>query len=167
MANTYEPVEIQSPVTPLISLEEVKQVVAEIDRLERYIADYKLTVSQKLDEVESNRVQLEAENARLLSAKALAYVERDVCIGLIAQLAQTNGLKVGVAPENQIVLDLPSGQVSWAFNDSEAHLFSTLPEYTGKVETLEISEKYHRVMNPGFTLDLLGLQDSGQSSPSP
>jgi len=147
MLTDYELNEIGNNATQ----EEVIKLVSEVKRLRQYTLDYNASISQKIDTIEENMLLLEAENQRLLFAKGIVYVERDACIGLIAQLAMGHGFRAGTAPGNKVVVDLPSGQVSWEFNETEAHLFSELPPYPNLVEELPIEETYRRVMNPGLS----------------
>jgi hypothetical protein len=135
-----------------ITFEDAQKLVNEIDRLNRRFSDYSTSVDQKLDAVENSMLELEAENARLVFAKAAAFAERDTCVALIAQLSAANGLRVGTLPDNRVIVDLPSGQVSWEFNDSEGHLFLSHPGYSDPLEDMTIEEKYRRVMNPGLSL---------------
>ncbi len=107
-------------------------------------------INQRLDVIESDMQKLVAENLRLIRERESAFVELDSCVGLIMQLAVANGLKAGLANENTVVLDLPSGQVSWHFEASEAHLFEFLPEYDQPIEEIDVLEKYRRVMNPNL-----------------
>lgn len=128
-------------------------LVSEIERLKLYIRDYGSSVSAKLLAIEEEMGQLEEENSRLVLVKRSVSAERDTCINLLCQLAASRGLKVGASPENRVVVDLPSGQVSWDVNPSEAHLFAWLPPYPdapGSIEELTIEENYRRVMNPGI-----------------
>lgn len=125
-------------------------LVAEVERLNKYIKDHGTHVSQQLDVLEADMERLVAENARLITVREMAFVERDACVGLLARIALTHGMNVGTVAGNTVALDLPSGQVSWTFEESEAHLIETLPAYTGEIEKMEITEKYARVMNPGL-----------------
>lgn len=124
-----------------------QKLTAEVERLKKYIADYSSTVTQKIDLIEKDLVRMDAENSRLILAKDLAFVERDACIGLLVKLAMASGWRAGVAHGNAVIIDLPNGQVSWEFNESEAHLFSGLPTYPNSIEEITIEEKYSRVMN--------------------
>ena len=70
------------------------------------------------------------------------YEERNMCVALIAGLALANGWKAGLKATNIegwdpewhgcVYIDLPTGQVSWHFHDSQAHLFAFLPPYDGE-----------------------------------
>ena len=42
-------------------------------------------------------------------------------------------------------VDLPTGQVSWHFHDSQAYLFDDLPPYTKQWDGHNTEEKYRRV----------------------
>jgi hypothetical protein len=44
-----------------------------------------------------------------------------------------------------IYIDLPTGQASWHFHDSEAHLFAHLPPYDGEWDGHTTEEKYERM----------------------
>ncbi len=105
-------------------------------------------IQTRLDVIETDMNRMTAENLRLLSEKESVYVERDSCIALMVQIAIKQGFNAGLVDGNIVVLDLPSGQVSWDFAESEAHLFEMLPAYTKPLEEISIGEKYRRVMNP-------------------
>lgn len=130
--------------------EDINKLINEVERLQKYVQDYSASVNKKVDEIEAGMNELQAENARLLSLRESASVERDACIGLLLQLAISNGYRAGIAPGNIVAVDLPSGQVSWEFGVSEAHLFANLPAYPDAIQELEIAEKYSRIMNPGI-----------------
>ena len=129
--------------------EESLVLLTEVESLNKEAWDYKNVVLRKLTTLEEDMNRLVTENARLLSLRDSAEVERDACVGLLVQLAVANGIKAGVKG-NQVIVDLKSGQVSWEFAESESHLFENLPEYKNPVEVLEIGEKYRRVMNPSL-----------------
>lgn len=92
---------------------------------------------------------------RLKEQKDAAYDERDRCVALIAFMALQLGYRVGLArhegPDwdddwrNIVFIDLPTGQVSWHYHDSERHLFETLPPYPGEWDGHTTPEKYARV----------------------
>ena len=129
--------------------EESLNLIAVIESLNQEAWEYRNIVLRKLTSLETDMNRLVDENARLIAVKDSAYVELDSCVGLIVQLAVANGLKVGVKA-NSVVIELASGQVSWEFAESEAHLFEGLPPYQKAIEAIEITEKYRRVMNPGI-----------------
>lgn len=136
-----------------ISRDSVMKLIAEVERLRGFVTDYSHSVTAQIGAIEDNMELLENENSRLLIAKNTALIERDACIGLLAQFAKRSGVQVGVTAFNQVVIDLPSGQVSWEFNESEGHLFKDLPIYDAIIEDMPIEEKYRRVMNSGFDIE--------------
>lgn len=107
-------------------------------------------INSKLNEIESDMEKLVTENRRLIDARNGVYVELDTCVSLIAKFANKCGYSVGTAPGNIIVIDLPSGQVSWEFGAEEAHLFDTFGPYEKPIEDISAQEKYARVMNAEF-----------------
>ena len=88
--------------------------------------------------------------------------ERNKCVALIARMAVAQGLEVGLdrhdeADEswdnewrNIIFIELPSGQVSWHFHDSELPLFNWLAQYEGAWDGHTTEEKYQRVLDARF-----------------
>lgn len=87
--------------------------------------------------------------------KDRAYEERNRCVALIAKMAQWAGWNAGIThteidgwnPEwhGCVYIDLPTGQVSWHYHDSQAGFFSFLPTYDGEWDGHETPEKYNRV----------------------
>lgn len=84
-----------------------------------------------------------------------AYLERNRCVALIARMALALGLKAGVAKtaiegwsedwHGCVYIDLPEGQASWHYHDSQAFLFDGLPTYAGAWDGHSTPEKYERV----------------------
>ncbi len=153
-----------------VILEDRTLLLAEVERLIKFVKNFSDQVTEKLDGLESQMISLESENERLRRVGNSSHVERDACVGLIAQLALKVGLPVGVGQcpmmepdsngqaiaqlENRVIVDLPSGQVSWDYLDHEAHLFEGLFPYTGVIETQTIQEIYVKVMNPQLDLSI-------------
>ena len=81
------------------------------------------------------------------------YTERNKCIALLAAMAHELGLTVGLRQSSDfepgwqkcIVIDLPSGQVTWHLKDEELAWFP-YPEYPGEWDGHDTSEKYQRVL---------------------
>lgn len=88
-----------------------------------------------------------------------AYSERNNCVVGLALLARDLGYKVGIAQHdpndteweddwrNILVIELPTGQVTWHFHDSEMHMlysFGALEGYEWDGHTTE--EKYRRLL---------------------
>jgi hypothetical protein len=98
----------------------------------------------------------EAERDRLCEQKDGAYLERNRCVALIARMAIALGHRVAVTKtaiegwsedwHGCIYIDLPTGQVSWHFHDSQAELFADLPRGDATWDGHDTPEKYRRVM---------------------
>lgn len=127
--------------------EQINQLMTENAELRKFNYDFGISINKKMDEIEKDLIKFEKENERLLLIKNGLSVERDACIGLVVDLAVAHGLKTGLSGTDTVVVELPSGQVSWKFSADEAHLFAGLPPWVGKVEEMPIEEKYRRVMN--------------------
>ncbi len=91
-------------------------------------------------------------------AKNAAYAERNQCVALMARMAIALGWRdvgTGQHPEQDtaweddwrtiLFIDLPSGQASWHFHDSERDLLAGLPEYPDGYDGHTTPEKYQRV----------------------
>jgi len=84
-----------------------------------------------------------------------AYLERNRCVALLARMALAMGLPVAVTRtaiegwsadwHGCIYIGLPTGQVSWHFHDSQAHLFGNLPQRAEVWDGHDTAEKYRRV----------------------
>jgi len=93
--------------------------------------------------------------ADMTARKDGAYLERNRCVALIARMALASGWRAGIARtaidgwsddwHGCVYVDLPTGQVSWHYHDSQAHLFADLPAYTGAWDGHDTPEKYRRV----------------------
>lgn len=99
--------------------------------------------------------QATADLAEMTARKDGAYLERNRCVALIARMALASGWRAGIAHtaiegwsddwHGCVYIDLPTGQVSWHYHDSQAHLFADLPDYTGAWDGHDTPEKYRRV----------------------
>ncbi len=90
-------------------------------------------------------------------AKDTAYSERNQVVALLARIAHELGWGAGVGlhPAEDaaweadwrtiLFIDLPTGQVSWHFHDSECHLLEGLPPYPAAWDGHSTPEKYERV----------------------
>ncbi len=104
----------------------------------------------------------------LNAAKNQAYSERNKCVVAMASMAQRLGHTVGIAyhdPNDEawdpewrtiLVIELPTGQVTWHLHDSEKELlsqFQELPDHEWDGHTTE--EKYKRLLAYGYLRDEL------------
>lgn len=122
----------------------------------------------------SGREALKAERTEKMLRRAVvlieqqkdkAYSERNMCLALLARMALALGFRVGVGQhpaEDEkwekdwrtiLFMDLPTGQVSWHFHDSEKGLLEGLPAYEEKWDGHSTPEKYLRLAQLGIDLD--------------
>jgi hypothetical protein len=93
---------------------------------------------------------LNAEITRLREAKDGAYEERNRVVALLASVFPS-GVKKTAIPgwhaewHGCVYVDLPTGQASWHYHDSQAHLFTHLPPYQGDWDGHTTEIKYKRV----------------------
>lgn len=91
------------------------------------------------------------------AAKDLAYLERNQCVALITRMAHALGYWAGTAKtaidgwsedwHGCVYIDLPAGQVSWHYHDTQSYLFDWLPPYCADWDGHDTSEKYRRVLD--------------------
>ncbi len=96
---------------------------------------------------------------RLHAQKDAAYSERNQVVAALARFALQHGLRAGLAEHDPadtaweadwrtiLFVDLPVGQVSWHFHDSERPLLEGLPEYGRAWDGHSTEEKYTRLAN--------------------
>ncbi len=87
---------------------------------------------------------------QLYSEKNGAYKQRNECVAMMAKMAIQLGYDVwqhkttiegwDKAWHNCVYIELPTGQVSWHFHDSEAQLFSFVSEKSNKLWDLHDNE---------------------------
>jgi nicotinamide riboside transporter PnuC len=92
--------------------------------------------------------QRELEDMR--RRKDSAYEERNKVVAALAQLFPSGVARTAIEGWSQewhgcVYIDLPTGQVSWHFHDSQAHLFEGLPAYTKDWDGHDTPEKYRRL----------------------
>jgi hypothetical protein len=92
------------------------------------------------------------------AAKDGAYAERNQVVALLARMALALGWRAGLRghepdPDptwdddwtNVVAIDLPTGQVTWHYHDSDRPLFASLPPYPAAWDGHDTPEKYRRV----------------------
>jgi GNAT superfamily N-acetyltransferase len=92
---------------------------------------------------------------KMEARKDAAYRERNQVVAGLAMLAVRLGYKAGTAKtaiegwsedwHGCVYIELPTGQVSWHFHDSQASFFDFLPPYEGKWDGHDTEEKYGRL----------------------
>lgn len=84
------------------------------------------------------------------ASKDAAYEERNRLVAALASLypaglKRTNIKGWDAEWHGCVYIDLPTGQASWHYHDSQAYLFDGLPPYTGEWDGHTTEEKYLRV----------------------
>ena len=81
------------------------------------------------------------------------YAERNQCVAALAFMAIRVGFNAGIKKDLEaedgwqtvVFIDLPQGQVSWHYHDSEEKLLYGLPEYKAEYDGHTTEEKYRRL----------------------
>ncbi len=94
--------------------------------------------------------RLRSGRAAVIEDKDAAYLERNQVVAALASLFPSGIARTdipGWLPEwhGCVYIDLPTGQASWHYHDSHAHLFAHLPAYTKPWDGHTTDEKYKRV----------------------
>lgn len=125
---------------------------------------------EHLDELVKQMRALQDEVPKLRQQKDGAYAERNKLVAFLAHMALSLGWKAGVGqhPEEDtswerdwrtiVFIDLPTGQVSWHFHDSEEALLLGLPAYEGAWDGHSNPEKWSRVLD---AMDATGVVAGG------
>lgn len=79
-----------------------------------------------------------------------AYEERNRVVALLARMFPSGTKRTDIPGWDAewhgcVYIDLPTGQVSWHYHDSQAHLFADLPPYKGEWDGHDTPEKYRRI----------------------
>lgn len=82
--------------------------------------------------------------------KDAAYLERNQVVAALAKCFPSGVARTAIEGWSEdwhgcVYIDLPTGQASWHFHDSQAHLFEGLPPYTGQWDGHDTPEKYRRL----------------------
>lgn len=82
--------------------------------------------------------------------KDAAYLERNQVVAALAAAFPSGVARTNIPGWSEdwhgcVYIDLPTGQASWHYHDSHAHLFEHLPPYTGSWDGHTTEQKYERV----------------------
>jgi hypothetical protein len=82
--------------------------------------------------------------------KDAAYTERNNLVALLSKLFPAGNKRTAIEGWSEdwhgcVYIDLPTGQASWHYHDSQAYLFDHLPEYPGEWDGHTTAEKYARI----------------------
>ncbi len=93
---------------------------------------------------------LVAERDELEQRKDAAYLERNQVVAALAKCFPSGVARTAIEGWSEdwhgcVYIDLPTGQASWHFHDSQAYLFADLPPYVGGWDGHTTDEKYERL----------------------
>ncbi len=96
------------------------------------------------------REALQARVAELAAGKDAAYEERNRVVALLAAVFPSVRARTAIENWSEdwhgcIYITLPTGQASWHYHDSHAHLFAHVPEGAAIWDGHTTPEKYERV----------------------
>ena len=122
------------------------------EHVKRVTAICWMTARAAIYEVEAAQLMqpLRAQVAYLRERKDGAYLERNQVVAALSKCFPSGIAKTAIEGWSEdwhgcVYIDLPTGQVSWHFHDSQAHLFAHLPPYAGVWDGHDTSEKYRRL----------------------
>lgn len=109
--------------------------------------------------IEGAAQRMAAAYLKMRARKDGAYEERNRVVAALAScfpsgIARTTIEGWHAEWHGCVYIDLPTGQASWHYHDSQAHLFAHLPTYTKEWDGHTTEEKYERVSRL-----LVGLRD--------
>jgi hypothetical protein len=106
--------------------------------------------------VENKRLQSDLTQVTLYAkeqedSKDGAYLERNKLVALLASRFPSGIKKTAIEGWSEdwhgcVYIDLPNGQASWHYHDSQEHLFKHLPQYEGVWDGHTTEEKYERIV---------------------
>ncbi|MBB4594512.1 hypothetical protein [Xanthomonas cannabis] len=104
-------------------------------------------------------MDINRDNNELLRKRDEAVQERNKVIALLARLfpagiSQTRVQDNNGRAQNCVLIDLPTGQISWHFGEEDADYFQGLPAYLGHYDGHSQEEKYKRLEQWTKMLDL-------------
>jgi hypothetical protein len=125
------------------ALEAIKEIISQCHNLPH------TATAARIEELARALLALsggEKEKAR----KDAAYLERNQVVAALASAFPSGIARTAIPGWSEdwhgcVYIDLPTGQASWHFHDSHAHLFAHLPPYGGKWDGHTTDEKYARV----------------------
>jgi hypothetical protein len=113
-------------------------------------------------------------------SKDQAYTERNYLVALLARQFPSGTRKTAILGWSDkwhgcVYIDLPTGQASWHYHDSQAWMFAKLPAYHKPYDNHTTTEKYSRIeamLSAGAAIDMVlhcpacGLQHIDAPEPS-
>lgn len=107
-------------------------------------------IDSAVEAFESQAQQPSTELKEMEARKDAAYLERNQVVAALAKCFPSGTAKTAIEGWSEdwhscVYIDLPTGQASWHYHDSQAYLFADLPAYAGKWDGHTTEEKYLRV----------------------
>lgn len=139
---------------------EIRALFDDVEKLEANIRSQADLLDKR--EAEIKALKDERDQAQLAERVAKAeriavYAERNKVVAALAVMARRAGWKCGIGTHlgetwepdwrTTILIDLPTGQVSWHVHDSEVQWFAFLGPYDGKWDGHSTVAKYERLAN--------------------
>lgn len=115
------------------------------------------SLNKQIGEMFESNEELRKRVAELEQQKNVAYSERNRVLAALAKAGQELGWNVGVGQHDPadtqqesdwrtlLFIDLPTGQASWHYHDSEKGLLEQLPKYASPWDGHSTEVKYERV----------------------
>ena len=124
----------------------MRRAQAEIER-EKECTALAVTQAEKL--IQQRNAAL-ARLAEVEGYKDGAYTERNKLVALLSKLFPSGTKRTAIEGWSEdwhgcVYIDLPTGQASWHYHDSQAHLFAHLPPYAGTWDGHTTEQKYERI----------------------
>lgn len=88
--------------------------------------------------------------AEMEQRKDAAYYERNQVVAALAKCFPSGKARTAIDGWSEdwhgcVYIDLPTGQVSWHYHDSQSHLFDSIPHYLSAWDGHDTVEKYRRL----------------------
>lgn len=137
---------------PCLHLQQRRTAERVIEERQARIADLTASLGEPGDVLAALEVAIESRGKLLDAtlAKNGAYLERNRLVAALATCYPAGTARTAIegwAPEwhGCVYIDLPTGQASWHYHDSQHTLFAHLPPYAGTWDGHTTEEKYERV----------------------
>jgi len=114
-------------------------------------ADTMLAAASEIERLTASQAQQPSTELKEMEArKDAAYLERNQVVAALTKCFPSGTTKTAIEGWSEdwhscVYIDLPTGQASWHYHDSQAYLFADLPAYTGKWDGHTTEEKYSRI----------------------
>lgn len=98
----------------------------------------------------AGRGDRDAELVEMEARKDAAYLERNQVVAALAKAFPSGVARTAIEGWSEdwhgcVYIDLPTGQASWHYHDSQAYLFNGIPHYLGAWDGHDTPEKYRRL----------------------